>query len=183
MIEKELSNILIIAGTGRNSGKTTLACKIINRIKLQHSIYSIKISPHFYSVSSDDIVLIDHTNYIIIEEIKKNTGKDSSLMLNAGAQNSYFIMVKDEFISEAFFFLLNKIPPNSPVICESGSLRKCIKPGLFFILNKKENTIYKESIWELKEKMNYWITFDNFNFDFAIENIDFNNHSWYINTK
>jgi len=41
-----INNLLLIAGTGNKSGKTTLACKVIEQHR-EHGIIGIKITPHF----------------------------------------------------------------------------------------------------------------------------------------
>jgi len=47
-MESKYPNILLVSGNGRNSGKTTLACKIIERFSKDHEITGLKISPHFH---------------------------------------------------------------------------------------------------------------------------------------
>ena len=59
-------NILTIAGTGRNVGKTTLACSIIKKMALNARITAIKITPHFHKV--------DYQAMLIKKDIKMEIG-------------------------------------------------------------------------------------------------------------
>ncbi len=43
-------NLLIIAGTGNKSGKTSMACRIIEQLK-HLEIVSVKITPHFHETT------------------------------------------------------------------------------------------------------------------------------------
>ena len=41
------SNFLLVAGNGRNVGKTFLACEIIKQLSQKNEVTGVKISPHF----------------------------------------------------------------------------------------------------------------------------------------
>ncbi|MBK8884338.1 MAG: hypothetical protein IPN67_18855 [Bacteroidales bacterium] len=45
-----IPNLLLIAGTGTKSGKTTMACKIIRQFS-ELKITAIKITPHFHETT------------------------------------------------------------------------------------------------------------------------------------
>ena len=96
----KLPNWLILVGTNRNAGKTSLACKVIEDHRSQ-GITAIKISPHFHPVEENDNVISRTNNYVIIKEEKKGTGKDSSRMLDAGASEVFYIQVWDNNLNEA----------------------------------------------------------------------------------
>ena len=174
----KLPQLLLIAGTGRDSGKTTLVCHIIRKFSPLQPLIAIKITPHFHKNSESGKVLIDTENLYIAEETDSTTGKDSSSMLKAGASHSYFIMVKDENLEEAFLCIRELIPINSLIICESGGLRFHVEPGLFFIMNKKGTDAFKPSAEKLIPLANRMITFDGEKIDFNPDTIEIMDNQW-----
>lgn len=178
MEELTLPQLLIIAGTGRNSGKTTLACQVIRKFSPSRSIVAIKITPHFHENPGYGRVIVDRPNIYIAEEIDPSTGKDSSLLLEAGAAQSYFVMTTDEYLEQAFREILTRIPANSMVVCESGGLRHLVRPGLFFMMQHKENSVLKPDAAKLLTLANHVITFDGSKFDFNINSIEIVNNQW-----
>jgi Ni2+-binding GTPase involved in maturation of urease and hydrogenase len=178
-----LPNLLLIAGTGRNSGKTTLACSIIKKFGSHHSIIAVKISPHFHKDKQDGLPIWVRENLYIIEETDASKSKDSSLMLAAGAQRSFFVMADDGQLPEAMQKILAIINPADLIICESGGLRNFITPGLFFLLNRKDNSTPKPESVKFKSICNSWITFDGVHFDFSVESIAIQNNKWILIDK
>ncbi|HUS86517.1 MAG TPA: hypothetical protein VMW76_04680 [Bacteroidales bacterium] len=129
-------NLLIISGTGRKSGKTTLACRIIEHFREVEPV-AVKISFHFHEPSPGLVLCEDMHGYRIYRETCREGLKDTSRMLNAGAGEVYYIQADDSNVSEAFLHLLKVLKPGAPLICESPALRKYFKPGLFFIADNK----------------------------------------------
>ncbi|NJO68933.1 MAG: molybdopterin-guanine dinucleotide biosynthesis protein B [Bacteroidetes bacterium] len=97
-----LPNLLLISGTGRNSGKTSLACAIIQKFAAFRPIIAIKIAPHFHEQDQIENYTYKTAEYFITEETRKDTGKDSSRMLAAGAAKSYYITTHDDHLLNAF---------------------------------------------------------------------------------
>ena len=59
-------------------------------------------------------------------------------MLISGASESYYIQTHDITSGAAIDCLLRKIKPLSPVICESPSVSRFIRPGVFIISDSNE---------------------------------------------
>lgn len=137
----DIPNLLLIAGNGRNVGKTWLACRIIEKLSQNQKITAIKISSHFHPIDADSVI-IQNERYIICLEKSINCKKDSSLMLQAGAGKVYFIMASPQHLHEAFLFLLNNIK-NQLIICESGGLSEFVNPGIFLFVIKDGSEIQK----------------------------------------
>ncbi|MDX2415506.1 MAG: hypothetical protein QNK33_09980 [Bacteroidales bacterium] len=144
-------NLLIIAGTGRNSGKTTLACAVIEKFKNLKPV-GLKISPHFHEPSDGLRLINNEKDYRIFREISVSSGKDSSKMLASGASEAYYIQVFDRNAEAAFAWLLENIDGNNPIICESPALGRFVKSGLLLIadsntiVNKKDlGPLYEQS--------------------------------------
>lgn len=173
-----MPSLMIIAGTGRNSGKTTLACQIIRKFSSGQSIVAIKITPHFHENPGNGSVIVNNPNLYIAEERDATTGKDSSLMLEAGAVQSYFVMTTDEHLEEALNEILTRISPDTMVVCESGGLRHLIRPGLFFMMQNPENTGLKPDTAKLLSLADQVVTFDGSKFDFDINSIQISDNQW-----
>lgn len=140
---KTIPNLLVIAGTGTKSGKTTLACRIIEQYK-NLDITAIKITPHFHETTPGLDLIYEEPGYSIYEETKADTTKDTSRMLKAGASNVYFAKVLDDRLRFVFEKILAMIPDGTPIICESPALRYYIKPGVFLIISSDTTNKLKD---------------------------------------
>ena len=168
----KIPNLLLIAGNGRNVGKTTLACNIISYFALKTEVIGLKITPHFHIFDQSEVIF--KTEKIIVIEEKKIGPKDSSLMLQAGAKKVYFVMVKQEYLHEAVGHLVN-ILPNSLIVCESGGLNEWVAPGMFFMVKRKDEVIVKTHLLKHSPII---VNNDGENFDFDIQNIEFENNKF-----
>lgn len=128
-------NMLVLAGTNRNVGKTTLACKIIRQISKEQPVVAVKITPHFHANCSSCQMLYAAEDVQITKELSTQSSKDSSLMLAAGASDVYFIQAKDDKLPFVVDFLRKQIPDSLPVVCESAVIRNFINPGKFILLS------------------------------------------------
>jgi len=129
----KLNNVLLVAGSGRNSGKTTIVCQIIEHYR-ELEITSLKISPHFHPPSDGLVPFFGKPGYEIFEETNRFSSKDTSRMLQSGAQKVFYIQTNEANIGKAFSEVYRNIPADMPVICESPSLINFIEPGLFIIM-------------------------------------------------
>ena len=136
-----IKNMILISGDGRNVGKTFLSCALIKQLKSKQNIIAIKSSPHFHALNENDEILYKHDDYIIVKEVR-HSNKDSSLMLQAGAQEVFFIMANDEGLKMAFSLLMPFLNGNI-IIAESGALHEFIDPGIFLFLKKEGKEISK----------------------------------------
>jgi len=163
MTEIRMPRLLLIAGNGRNSGKTTFACSVIRNLNRQYAIIAIKISPHPYSTVTENGET--GITFGISEETVSLSGKDSSRMLDAGAFKSFFITANESHLNKVAESIEMLAPPGSYILCESGGLRKHIEPGLFFIVSRKENVELKPTLNELTKKEHVFVRFDGDAFD------------------
>lgn len=176
----KMPELLLIAGTGRNSGKTTLACNIIRKFSTFNSIIALKITPYFHKYIQSGNVLINNTNLYIAEETDSTTEKDSSLMLEAGARQSFFIMATDVHLGIAIREICKMIPHNALLVCESGGLRHHVVPGLFFMMNKIDGEVVKPGAEKLKILADRLICFDGKNIDFDLDTIELKDNHWIL---
>ena len=136
-------NIVLIAGSGRNVGKTTLGCGIIRTAKKQ-KIVAVKITPHFHEATPGLIEIEKGSGWNISEETNISTKKDSSLFLKNGAKKSYFIQAKEDKLGDAFNAIKNLLAKDKLVIIESAALHKIVKPALFIYILSDGKVIEKE---------------------------------------
>lgn len=132
-IMKTYNNIAIVCGDGRKSGKTTLCCRLIE--KYQHKgVIAIKICPHFHPVDGMEVINEVPGAYGIYAEKTPGTGKDSSLMLDAGAALVLYVQCKGIEIIKAWKEIAPLLPDDRPVVIESGGLSRIIQPGLSLLV-------------------------------------------------
>jgi molybdopterin-guanine dinucleotide biosynthesis protein len=175
-----LPNILLIAGTGRNSGKTTFACEIIKKFSPLYPIVAVKVSSHFHRNAESGIVIQNQENLHIAEETNASTSKDSSLMLAAGAKKTYFIMASDNMLGEALHTILSLVEKTDFIVCESGGLRNWVVPGLFFMMHGANNKNPKPGSEAFKEFCDRWVTLDSNGLDFNINSIHISDNRWIL---
>lgn len=130
-------NILIVAGTGRNIGKTVSACRIIGQLAKNHEPVGVKISPHFHKLEENEKYLHQSEKFVIIEE-KNISRKDSSRMLQSGAKKVFYVQCKPGHLAGAMDHLLPLLNSKSPVIVESGGLYGILEPGLLVFISGEE---------------------------------------------
>ena len=144
----KITNLLLIAGTGTKSGKTSLACRILKDFK-ELGITAIKITPHFHETTAGLVPLDENKGYSIYEETEMDSRKDTSRMLHAGALKVFFAKVWDDQLPDVFKKILEYIPPNTPVVCESPALRHFAEPGVFVIMTS-DTVVKNKDINNLK---------------------------------
>ena len=180
---EEFKNLLLIAGTGRNTGKTLLASSIIERFSSDLKITGLKISPHFHSGTESLQSLYKNENFNIYQETSYTSAKDSSRMLKAGAHKVFYIECFDEFIKEAFESFLQMTDISGPVVCESPALRKYVRPGIFFIVDNNSNQNKKQDVLDLRQKADFFIETDKESFNLIINRIMYNQNGWELKTN
>ena len=177
-VKKNVQNLLLVSGTGRNSGKTTFACEVIKNLSRERSVYTLKISPHFHRLSEKQELISESINYKIYREYDRNLSKDSSRMLAAGATASYFIQCDDRHLTETVQLVLTFIPEGCPIVCESGSVSTYFKPGLHLLIENKNREESKKSCIENGQLADRVIRFDGTNFNLIIDQVSFDGKTW-----
>jgi hypothetical protein len=146
-----LPKSIIIAGTGKNVGKTSFALSIIRKLKAYNPV-GVKITPHFHKSDPGEI-LLKTTNFIISKENKTNTGKDTANFLLAGASEVFFLQVNDDGLGEAFSEFGKLVDTNRLIIFESASLIKHVKPGLFFLVTDNKTNGKNSDLIDQTDKL------------------------------
>ncbi|MBN1986446.1 MAG: hypothetical protein JW761_09090 [Prolixibacteraceae bacterium] len=172
-MKEKFATILLIAGSGQNVGKTTLACHILQNEKEKNPL-AVKITPHFHQITEGLVEIKNGNSWALYEETCKTSNKDSSVYLQNGAAKSYLIQTLDSGLAEAFSELKKILPPKNPVVIESAALINIIQPGLFILVLPAGNRVEKK-IQPLLNYANLIIKSDGKQFSPAPETIIFEN--------
>ncbi|MCU4173733.1 hypothetical protein [Carboxylicivirga sp. N1Y90] len=137
-----LNNYLLIAGNGRNVGKTWLSELCIRELAKQHDVIALKIASHAHAINEDIEQLAGkNKQWMIGLETNRNSSKDSARMLKAGAALAYYAQLNnDAFLPDLLQWLKENIKADQPVICESSAIGRFIKPGLAFYVEDHSNS-------------------------------------------
>lgn len=176
--QRSIPNLLIIAGTGRNVGKTMLVCELIRQTAIKHSVVALKISPHLHKQAPGQHFIVQNTDFVIIEETNPDTGKDSSRMLKAGADKVFYVQTIDRDIQKPFSILLEMIPKHLPIICESGALLEYVRPGLFLLVKSPVGQSTKKDLEHLTYQPDDWLIFDGQCFNRDLKSYQFESEHW-----
>jgi hypothetical protein len=149
-------NVLLITGSGRERGKTMLACNIISLWKKNHDLVAIKISAHSHGDTNSKNLVQSSVNYTIWEE-KEISAKDSGRFLEAGAGKVFYIEARDMQLLDAFRFIYGLCSEESLIICESGGLGMLIKPAVMLFVQHENDTVEigKEAIRNICDRIVY----------------------------
>lgn len=175
-----LDYLLLVSGSGRNCGKTSLACKIIKNVSKKVELIALKISPHFHKLSDKQELLFGNKKIKIYREKDMNSTKDSSRMLRAGASGSFYLQCEDEDLLAAWEYLSRFLPENRALICESGAMAKLFKPGLHLLVEGKNPDRMKRSYLKNKELSDKTVHFNGMRFNINIDDILFTGKQWIL---
>lgn len=137
-----INNLCVIAGTGRNVGKTELACRLIAKISATHRVWGLKVS----AIYPDEGIYHGHheANELpgyLSEETRRDTRKDTSRMLRAGAEKVFYLRAEDQDLEAGYHQFISLPPPDTVIICESNSLGSLVTPGLLLLVSCKDGPV------------------------------------------
>ncbi len=152
----KIPNLLIVAGEGTKSGKTSSVCRIIELMPWLE-ITAVKITPHFHETTPGLVLLREFSGCALYEETERESQKDSSRMLKAGAGRVIFAKSWDASIRNAFSAIIELLPPSVPLICESIALASVLEPGVLVItssdsINKHKDIKHLKALPHVKMK-------------------------------
>jgi molybdopterin-guanine dinucleotide biosynthesis protein A len=178
-------SMLVLGSAGRNVGKTEFACRLIARYAAIHTVVGVKIT----TVKERDgkcprggegcgVCTSLQGNYAITEEVDGPVGKDTTRMLEAGAHKVYWLRVLKEHLEEGVANLLEIIPEEAVIVCESNSLRQVLTPGMFLVVREKGSDAIKASCKDVIRFADRVFEFDGTDWDFFPEQCIFSNGQW-----
>lgn len=134
---------LVIGATGRNSGKSDLACAVIARLHPTHRIVGVKVT----TIAGDERACPRggegcgactglEGEFEIREESGSAPGKDTTRMLEAGAQSAFWIRCRSGGVRAALAALSPRLGRGTLVVAESNSLVREARPDLFLMVSR-----------------------------------------------
>jgi hypothetical protein len=183
MIEQK--RFIMIGATTRNVGKTEFACQLIHRVSSTESVVGVKITTvaerhgqcprggHGCGVCS---ALTEP--FCVTRETDTRSEKDTARLLKAGAVSVFWLRVLKENLAEGVAALLEQIPKDLPVVCESNSARSVLTPGVFVALKSDQDMSVKDSCRAVMTYVDYWVTYDGTGWDAPPDRCVWANRQW-----
>jgi hypothetical protein len=155
--KRSFRQVLLISGSGRNCGKTTLSCRIIKEIAKENEVIGLKITPHFHEVSDRQVPVASTEGFSIYSETDDSSDKDTSRMLQSGASSVYLIHAREKVLPLTYAYLKELLPADIPVVCESGSFAHVYQPGLHLLVKGSHGDLTKPSYFANMNRANMLI--------------------------
>ncbi|MBN2657755.1 MAG: hypothetical protein JXR86_11900 [Spirochaetales bacterium] len=168
-----LPDFLVIGSSSRNAGKTSFSRNLIETFPGTLQAVKITVISKEHRCPHGDggcgVCSSLHASYEITEETVREGHKDTSKLLKAGASRVYWLRVSREAVPEGLEALLSILDPKLPVLCESNSIVRTVKPGLYIQLRPRGRKGMKQSAADLSEKADIIIetTPEGADFDFS----------------
>lgn len=181
--------MLLLGSAGRNSGKTELACSLIERLKSICDITGVKVttvhernSPCPRGGQGCGACSSFAGNYCITEEDSKTSGKDTTRMLASGAKTVYWVRAHSEHLTGATAELFGMLGPGAITIAESNSLSSIVEPGLFLMIRDAGAEAYKRSASKVLRFVDRMVLSDGERFDLDLDCITLDRGKWVLRT-
>jgi len=181
----KLDGMLLIGSAGANVGKTELACALIKKFGKSRPIIAIKVT----TIKQREgrcprggqgcgVCSSLDGEFSIMEESDCNSDKDTARLLAAGASQVFWLRVMNTHLEEAIKALLDIVGQDAVSICESNSLRKVIRPGLFLIVRRRDSKVWKSSARQVRRYADRIVVSDGHSFDLCLDRIKLINGKW-----
>jgi molybdopterin-guanine dinucleotide biosynthesis protein A len=181
----KLDGMLMIGSAGRNAGKTVLACAAIKKFCKSTNITGIKVT----TIKAKDgtcprggrgcgVCSSLDGNFCITEELKRNSSKDTSRLLAAGASRVFWLRVMRSHLEQGLTALLSIMGSDAISVCESNSLRHVVEPGLFLMVTAPNLKKWKASAQDVRRYVDKVVVSDGSSFDFDIDEIKLTERRW-----
>ncbi len=181
----KIDRMLMIGSSGANVGKTKLACELLARLSGRHDIAAIKVT----TISDKDgqcprggkgcgVCSSLQGDFCITEETNRNSDKDTSRLLSAGASRVYWLRVLMTHLEEGASALIETLGADTVCICESNSLRRVIEPGLFLLARRRNQSLWKESAQQVRRYADRIVTARDGTVDLDLDRIELVAGKW-----
>lgn len=131
--------LVVVGGHTRNIGKTSVVAGLISALP-EFRWTALKITQYGHDVCSTDgepcacAVAGPEHPFAITEELEPDSGTDTSRFLAAGAERAYWVRTAAGQLGYALPALRPILETSEPVIAESNSLLRFIKPDLYLVV-------------------------------------------------
>lgn len=183
-------NFIIIGSTGRNTGKTEFACRLINSWSGSSEVFGLKVT----TINKNEgkcprggegcgVCSSLTGDYEIIEETGLDGIKDTSRMLVSGAKRVYWLKVSANALDKGIEALLKLIPDDVAVVCESNGVRNVLEPGIFLVIKNLKDKTIKPNCARVIRYASKIIEFDNMSWNFPPDRVILKNNTWMVREK
>lgn len=175
----------MIGATGRNAGKTELACQVIRAHAARVPIAALKVTtvvggdgscPHGGEGCGACSSLGEP--WCVTRELDAASDKDTSRLLRSGAREAWWLRVHEEALADAAAGLLSHVPADWASVCESNRLRRVVEPGLFLQVRSATDRTVKESARSVADLADRVVVSDGASFDLDLERISVLDGQW-----
>jgi len=181
----KLDGMLMIGSAGINAGKTVLACEVIKKFCKSTNITGVKVT----TIKAKDgtcprggrgcgVCSSLDGDFCITEELKRNSSKDTSRLLAAGASRVFWLRVMRSHLEQGLTALVNITGSDAVTVCESNSLRRVVEPGLFLMVTTPNLKKWKASAKDVRRYVDKVVVSDGSRFDFDIDEIKLTQRCW-----
>ena len=180
--------MLLVGGAGRNSGKTRLSCAVIRHFSRRFPLVGLKVT----AIQDRDgpcprgnedgcgVCTSLEQDYLITEEDGSPEGKDTSLMLEAGAERVFWLRVLREHLLQGVEALLQHVGRDALCVCESNSLRQVVEPGVFVIARARGAASIKPSARAVLHLADRVVLSHAQGLDMAADDFDIKDRGWIL---
>lgn len=177
--------LLIVGATGRNRGKTELACRIVARHAGRAPIAALKVT----TVAHDEggctrggegcgACAALGESWCVMRELDATSDKDTSRLLASGARASYWLRVREGDLAAGARGVLAHVPAGWVSVCESNSLARVVEPGLFLQVHAAGERAVKPSAQAVASLVDRVVVSDGESFDLDLERISLCDGAW-----
>lgn len=184
-----LPKMLLVGATGRDAGKTTFVCGLLRHFQYVGTA-AVKVTvirernggcPR--GGTGCGVCSSVHEGYVLTEELSNTGGKDTHRMLASGAGRVFWLRTFVNSIEEGLSALQQRVGPDTPLICESNTLRTVVVPGLFLMVTNGNSSGIKESAQSVFHHADLVITSDGTSFEFDCDRIQFTREGWRLGDR
>jgi hypothetical protein len=177
--------MLMIGATGRNVGKTELACRVIRRHAAGKPIVALKVTtveradgscPHGGEGCGACSSLAE--SWCVTRELDVDSDKDTSKLLASGANEAYWLRVKHGALEAGAAGLLAHVPGGWVSVCESNSLSRVVEPGLFLQVRGASERTSKPSARTVADLVDVVVVSDGAGFDLPLDHLALLDGQW-----
>jgi molybdopterin-guanine dinucleotide biosynthesis protein A/molybdopterin-guanine dinucleotide biosynthesis protein len=182
--------MLMVGAAGRNLGKTTFICRIIERLSKTQPVVAIKVTA-FDDVDGQIVAEMQKCQtyktlegrFGITREGEGSDAKDTHRMFHAGADKVYWLRTLKSALDDGMRALFDRMKSDGVavetdcLICESNSARKAVEPGLFVIV-RQDGDDFKPSCTEVYDDADRVVQFYGDRWDVEPEDVDFSEARW-----
>jgi molybdenum cofactor guanylyltransferase len=178
-------HILLVGASGQNQGKSTLACRLIARHADSQKIVGAKITTIRESTGECPrggegcgVCAAMEGDWAVTEEVGENPLKDTGRMLDAGADQVFWLRVRQETLDAGVQALLERAGTDRPIVCEGNSPRLVMEPGVFLVSRDRDKNTDKPSAAAVRHYADQTQIFDGTDFTPSLDHIALTEGRW-----